>query len=277
MSSGELLDEGHQLRLALARDAGDDVDQAVGVRADEVEGTLGETLDRELGADRRPPAPGQSRVAGVGAAEHAHPQRHPPLADQAHALAEPLTPSLEQAGPVLGAPTKLARALLGRDVGRARRRPSRGALADADLVPLDLERDERRHQVVDVRGAGQQHRERPAAAVVPAAPAGGGLRLLPAFDRDAARAQLLDILAHDYELRPCDPVGQAAHRVEEGAEVELLAGGERMQARAHRHVRGLEYAQLGLAARAQQRRIRAHVQLDLVAQANLAVGEARQG
>jgi hypothetical protein len=84
----ELLDERHQLGLALAGDARDDIDQAVRVRADEIERALGEPLHRQLGADRRPPAPGQPRVAGVGAAEHPYAQRQPPLADQPDALSE---------------------------------------------------------------------------------------------------------------------------------------------------------------------------------------------
>ena len=232
----------------------------------------------ELGADRRPPAPGQPRVAGVRAAEHPHPQRQPPLGDQPHPFAERLAPRLAQAGPVVGAAAELARALLGRDVRGARRvRPARAAHANADLVPLDLERDERRHQVVDVRGAGQQHCERAGTAVIPAAPAGGGFGLLPGLDRDAAGGQRLDVLAHDDELGAGDPVREPADRVQERPEVELLARGERVQARSHRHVRGLEHPQRGLTARAEQRRVRAHVQLDLVAEADLTVGEAGQG
>ena len=77
----------------------------------------------------------------------------------------------------------------------------------------------------------------------------------------------LGVLAHDDELRADDAVGEPLDRVEERAEVELLAGRERVQARAHRPVRGLEHAQLRLAARAQQRRVGALVELDLVAEA----------
>ena len=83
----------------------------------------------------------------------------------------------------------------------------------------------------------------------------------------------LDVLAHDHKLGADDPVRQAADRVEECPEVELLAGGQRVQARPHRHVRGLEYAQLRLTARAQQRGVRALVELDLVAEADLPVRE----
>ncbi len=248
----QLLDEFDQLGLELVGDAGDDVDETVGVRADEVQGSLGEPRSGKLGADRRPPAPGQPRVAGVRAAEHPQPQRQPPLGDQPHPFAERLAPCIAQAGPVLDAASELARALLGRDVRGARRvRPARAAHANADLVPLDLERDERGHEVVDVRGAGQQHCERAGAAVVPAAPAGGGFGLLPGLDRDAAGGQRLDILAHDHELGARDPVGQPLDRVQKRAEVELLAGGEWVQTRAQCAVGRLEHPQLRFAARAQ--------------------------
>ena len=156
----------------------------------------------ELGADRRPPAPGQSRVAGVGAAEHAHPQRQPPLADQAHALAEPLAPGLEQAGPVLGAATELARALLGRDVGRARRRPARGAHGGRGSCSTRS----------GTRRASAPGRRRPRSW--PAAPRACPAPLSYQRRRRAgasASCQLstgmplalscLDVLAHDYELR----------------------------------------------------------------------------
>ena len=275
---GELLDERDELGLVLAGDAGDDVDQAVRVRADEVQRALGQPFDGQLGADRRPPAPGQPRVAGVAAAEHPHAQRQPPLADQPDPLAEPLAPGLAQAGPVGGAAAELAGALLRRDVRRVScGRPAGGALPDPDLVPLDLEGHEGRHEVVDVGRAGQQHRERAGPAVVPVPAPGRRLGLLPGLNRNAVVAKLLGVLAHDDERRADDPVGEAADRVEEGAEVELLAGRERVQARAHRHVRRLEHAQLGLAARAQQRRVGALVKLDLVAESNLPVREAGEG
>ena len=92
-----------------------------------------------------------------------------------------------------------------------------------------------------------------------------------------AGGQRLDGLAHDHQLGAGDPVRQPLDGVQERPEVELLAGGERMQARAHRHVRRLEHAQCRLPARAQQGRVRALVQLDLVAEANLPVSEAGSG
>ena len=61
-----------------------------------------------------------------------------------------------------------------------------------------------------------------------------------------------------------DVGGQAPHRVHEGAEVRLAVGGQRVQARVHRRVRGLEHAQVRLPRGAQQRRVRAVVELDLV-------------
>ena len=89
--------------------------------------------------------------------------------------------------------------------------------------------------------------------------------------------QRLGVLAHDDLIGADDPVGQPLDRVQERAEVELVAGGERVQARAHRPVRGLEHAQPRLAAGAQQGRVRALVELDLVAEAASAVGRGGHG
>ena len=213
----------------------------------------------------RPPAPRHPRVADLGAAQHPHAQVHPPLGDQAQALVEALAPGLAQAHPVVGRAAQRLGELLGRRL--VVRRPAGGALAHAQLVPLDLEGDERRDQVVDVGGARRHDGERAVAAVVPAPAAGGGVDLLPLLDREPVAGEHLRLLAHDHEVGSDDPVGQAPDRVDERAQVRLVAGGERVEARAHRPVRRLEHAQRGLAGRAQQRVVGALVELDLVAQA----------
>ena len=133
------------------------------------------------------------------------------------------------------------------------------------LVPLDLVGDERRDQVVEVRGRGEQHRHRPVVAVEPAPAAGGRLDRVPLLDPAEARAlEDLRLLAHDDHRRLPHARGQPPHRVQEGAEVDLVGRRERMQARVHRAVRRLEHAQQRLARRPQQRRVRAVVELDLV-------------
>ena len=142
---------------------------------------------------------------------------------------------------------------------------SLGAQPQAQLVPLDLVGDQRRDQVVEVGGRREQHRHRPLLVVVPAAAPGRRLERRPVVERaDALPGEDLRLLAHDDHARRGDLVGQAPDRVEEGAEVELLRAGQGVQARGHRAVRRLQHAQQRLAARAQQRRVRAVVELDLV-------------
>ena len=133
------------------------------------------------------------------------------------------------------------------------------------LVPLDLVGDERRDQVVEVGGRRQQHRHRPVVAVEPAAPAGGRLDRVPILDPAEARAvEDLRLLAHDDHRRLPHAGRQPPHRVHEGAEVDVVGRGERVQARVHRPVRRLEHAQQRLARGPQQRRVGAVVELDLV-------------
>ena len=98
-------------------------------------------------------------------------------------------------------------------------------------------------------------------------------------DHDAVLGEDLRLLAHDHELRAGGhPVRQPPDRVDQRAEVGLVAVGQRVQARAHRPVGRLEHAQVRLAARAQQRVVRALVELDLVAEApRVLVGGAGQG
>jgi len=56
------------------------------------------------------------------------------------------------------------------------------------LVPFDLVRDQRRHQVVDVRSRGDQHRQR-GPVLVPAAPPRRGFHSLPRQDFGARTAR----------------------------------------------------------------------------------------
>ena len=144
-------------------------------------------------------------------------------------------------------------------------RPVARAQPHAQLVPLDLVGDERGDEVVEVRRGGQQHGHRALAVVVPAPPAGGRLERRPLVQRpDPVPREHLGLLAHDDHARGRDRVGQPADGVQEGAEVELVRARERVQARGHRAVRGLEHPQQRLAAGAQQRRVRAVVELHLV-------------
>ena len=263
---GQRLDELDEHVLALARHPRRDVHEAVRVRADEVERAVHEPLLGERVVHGGPPAARHARVAHLRAAQHPHAQVHAPVGHQRQPLAEALAPRAAQARPVLRRPAEHLRALVrGRVVVG---RPARRALTHADLVPLDLEGHERGDQVVHVGGAGEQHRVRAVAGVVPAAPAGGRVGLLPLVDHDAVLGEDLRLLAHDHELRAGGhAVGEPPDRVDQRAEVRLVAVGERMQARAHRAVRRLEHAQVRLAARAQQRVVGALVELDLVAEA----------
>ena len=248
--------------LALARRAGQEVDDRVGVGGHEVERPLLEPLLLERAPHRPPPAAGHARVADRAAAQHPHAQVEPALGDVAQPRAEPLAPRVAQARPVLLRPTQRGGALRGRHVVAER---VRGAHLHAHLVPLDLVRDERRDQVVEVRGGGEQDGERALAVVEPAAPARGRLERLPVLDRaDAGALEDDRLLAHHDHLRVGDLVGQAPRGVEEGAEVELLGGRQRVQARVHRAMARLEHAHQRLAGGAQQRRVGAVVELDLV-------------
>ena len=184
--------------------------------------------------------------------------------DQLQAREEALTPGGAQSGPVRTRPAQRVSAFLGRGLGVGR--PAGGPLAHPQLVPLDLEGDQRGYEVVHVGGAGQQHRVGAVAGVVPAPPARRGVGLLPVVDHDAVAREDLGLLAHDHQPRAGDLVGQPADRIDEGSEVGLVGAGQRVQARVDLAVRGLEHAQSGLAARAQQRVVGALVELDLVAE-----------
>ena len=239
-----------------------EVDDRVRVGGDEVDRPLLEPLLLERAPHRPPPAARHARVADGAAAEHPHAQVEPALGDVAQARAEARAPRVAQARPVLLRAAERRGALAGRRVVAER---LGGAHLHAHLVPLDLVRDERRDQVVEVGGRGEQDGERALAVVEPAPPAGGRLERLPVLDRaDAGALEDDRLLAHHDHLRVGDLVGESPRRVEEGAEVELLGGRQRVQARVHRAVARLEHAHERLARRAQQRRVRAVVELDLV-------------
>ncbi len=267
---GQSLDELDQALLALARHPGRDVHQAVRVRADEVHRRAGQPVRGQLVVHGRPPAARHPRVADLRAAQHAHAQVHPLLGDQPQALVEALAPSRAQARPVVRRAAQRLGALLGRRL--VLRRPAGRALANAQLVPLDLERYQRGNEVVHVGRARQQHGVHPVTAVVPAPPARRGVRLVPLVDDDAVAREDLGLLAHDHELGAGDPVREPPDRVDERAQVGLVAVRQRVQARADRPVRGLEHPERRLAARAQQRVVGALVELHLVREPALGPG-----
>ncbi len=150
-------------------------------------------------------------------------------------------------------------------VGASTAVTSAGPQDGVQLVPLDLVGDERRDQVVEVGARGEQDGHRAHPGVEPPAPAGGRLDRIPALERaDAGAAEDVRLLPHRDHRRAPDPLREPAHRVQERAQVELARRGQRMQARVHRAVRRLEHPQQRLARRAQQRRVGAVVELDLV-------------
>ena len=258
------LDPRGDLVLAPAGGARQQVGHRVRVGGDEVHRPVVERLLGHRAADRRPPAPRHARVADRRAAEHAHAQVQPLRRHPLQPRHVVLAPGLGELEPVVLGAAEHRGALGG--IGRlALPRPVGGAQPQAQLVPLDLVGDERRDQVVEVGRRGEQHRHRPGAVVVPAPPPGGRLERRPVVQRpDPVAREDLGLLPHHDHARVRDRVGQPPDRVQERAEVELLRAGERVQARRHRAVRRLEHAQQRLAARAQQRRVGAVVELDLV-------------
>ena len=182
--SGQRLDERDELVLAVARHAGRDVDDRVRVRADEVQ-RAGRSAPRPRADRARAPtsaaSAARSRCACRRASARAATACRRPPAPSARRTAPPRPPS---AAPSRSAwPPSSAAQVSG---VMALDRPARRALALADLVPLDLERHQRRHEVVDVRRAREQHRERAVGALVPAPPARRRLGLGPRLDVDPA-------------------------------------------------------------------------------------------
>ena len=258
------VDVGHDLGLPRPRGLREEVHERVRVGGDEVQRAVGEALLVHGGADRAHPAPGDPRVADLAAAEHADAQVQAAVVDLVEEVAQRAVPCVAHADPVvLGAAVGLgARLRIG--IAAVAGTPAR-AQRGVQLVPLDLVGDQRRDQVVEVRRRREQHGQRAGPVVEPAPAAGGGLDGVPLLDAAEPGAAEDDrLLAHHDHRRLPDVGREAAHRVHEGAEVRLAVGGERVQAGVHGRVRGLQHAQVRLARGAQQRRVGAVVELDLV-------------
>src|SRR5258708_8445768 len=188
--------------LELARDPGEDVDQAVRIRRHKVNGRLTQTHLVHDRLDWLPPATRVARISEVAAADQ--PQDDPALVsfDRREGGFEFLTPSLAQALPVaLGG----ARCVSGGGV------VERDILQQAvQLVPLDLVGDEGRNQVVDVRWRGDQDRAR-VAAVIPTTASGGRFDRLPAEDVRAEHgSETLWALAHHHSPAASTPAVKPA-------------------------------------------------------------------
>ena len=262
---GQRLDELDQLLLALARHAGGDVDEAVRVRADQVHRPVAQPL---LGQPRRAPAstsaascarsrpacrPASARAgssaarrSAAGARRSARPRRRAAASSRRASRPAPARTPPTTAPPRAASPPRAgARAACSTRSGRrpasgsGRRRRTRSPAAPRAFPrPLSCQR-RRRAGASASSHSSMWH---------------------------AVAGEHLGLLAHDHQVAPRDPVGQPPDRVDERAQVGLVAAGERMQARSHRAVRRLEHPQRRLAARAQQRVVCALVELDLVAQ-----------
>ena len=142
-----------------------------------------------------------------------------------------------------------------------------GAQQRVQLVPLELVGDERRDRVVEVRRRGQQDRERARARSRTSGAAGPGASTASqsSIRPKPARANASDSCPTTITVACQIDAGSRRSAYRNAPEVgRLHVVRERVQARAHRRVRGLEHAQQRLARRAQQRRVRAVVELDLV-------------
>src|SRR4029077_17203490 len=149
-----------------------------------------------------------------------------------------------------------------------------GTEEGVQLVPLDLERDELRNDIVDVGRTGNVNGERLLAVEVIATAAGGSGLHLPALDVDIEQP-LEDVgrLTQQDPLDGDDGRRQAAERVDQRAAIGLGGAGLGMQARAHADVRLLEHFELGLARAPQQRPVGSGVELDgVAARATIRIG-----
>ena len=192
-------------------------------------------------------------VTDVGAADRA--QRHlaEPPADDPEGLAEAECPCLLEAGPVLVVGSDGLLLSARRDLLEER----------VHLVPLQLVGDQGRDEVVDVRRRSDEGCDRLLAVVVPAAPPGRCLDLLPAEDVDAQLgADRTGALAEDDAAGLGYRRRQPAHRVDQGAHVDAGLGGERVEGALHPHVGLLEGVEANLAGALQHGRVGAHVELD---------------
>ena len=244
-------------------------DEAVRVRADEVE-RRGRSSPCSSSAvvHRRPPAARHARVADLGAAEHPHAQVHAPLGDQAAAARRSARPRRPAGAPSRrAAPPSacgaLVRARAGAPAASRRRAGARGSCST---------RSGRR----PASGSGRRRRTRsPSSTASVPSPLSCQRRRRAGASTSSHSSITMPLRAKTSASWPmitssapaAIAVGQAPDRVDERAEVGLVAVGQRVQARAHRPVRGLEHAQARLAAGAQQRVVGALVELDLVAEA----------
>ena len=181
-----LLHELHEHVLALARHTGREVHQAVRVRADEVERPLHQPAAPRASVHRPPPVarhPREARPACRPASAAACSSAGPEISWSRGMKRRP-TPRAAAPSPRASAQRLRALSSFGR--GRAASPPR---AAHAELVPLDLEGHQGRDQVVDVRGARDEHGMRAVAGVEPASPPRGRVHLLPSVDRDAVVAR----------------------------------------------------------------------------------------
>ena len=251
------VDPADHLVLVRTRETAEEVRQGVGVRGDEVQRAVGDTQIGEHPLHRRPPASCDPRVADRAAPEHPDAQVERGVAH----LRERRAQRVEQPVPVvLGAaerPGTRRRVGICVDMRRGDQQP-------VQLVPLELVRDERRDEVVEVRAAREQDCERPASSANHRRRLAGASRCLPLDDPHPGARELHRLLSEDDASRGVDVGRQAAAGVDERAEVDVVGRGQAVQARSHRAVNRLEHAQPRLTRGPQQRRVRPVVELDVV-------------
>ena len=233
------------------------------VRGDEVHRPVRQPLVGQRRPHRRPPAARQPRVAGLRAAEHPQPQVQLALAH--------LVDERRRARP---ARTRACASSPPRSRRRARRR--RAARAPPAAPPRAAARAACSTRAGRRRASGSRRRgrrSRPAGPRASRCPesyqrrrrAGASTASQSSIRPIPARANASDSWPTTITRRLPDRRRQPPQRVQERAEVgRLHVVRERVQARVHRRVRGLEHAQQRLARRAQQRRVGAVVELDLV-------------
>ena len=199
------------LALELAGGAAEDVDQAVRVGRDEVDGRVEHAQLGHRPGDGQPPASRHSRVAEVAFV----------FLHELESRVEALAPGFAQALPVvLAGAGGLAHRLL-RELN-AMQRP-------VQLVPLDLVGDQGRHEVVDV-GRGRDEDREGAPVLVPAPAPRRSLQRLPLHDvRAEDGLEALRALAHHHVAAVLDGPRQPAHCIEERTHVALRLASQRVQ------------------------------------------------
>lgn len=138
-----------------------------------------------------------------------------------------------------------------------------------ELVPFNLIRNQRGNHVVDVGRTRDVRGEGFGSVIVPLAPPRGSLHRLPLHQATAeCPLEVLRQLAKDHPSDAADHNRQTVGRVDEGSSIGLRATRPSVQRRAHVDVRSLERAQAHLTGGAQDRVIRARVQIHVFAPAN---------